>query len=336
MIGTTIDGNPPTAPAARRASTRRWVISGALVACGLLAVVGIAVARHATSSTTKPSPFAAALGLTSHGPATPHKSQASIARKVALDLLDEFTPPTDATPARTNGLGPVAVPGTPDKVIRSKSWNVPGLAGDHANRFANNLPPGFTKAGFSGVGSSGGVSTVSVTVEPDPTNSNPQLAHLPEGITAQLQVAWTETSDGNSRLTASAVVTWIRLRTRTEKISVDVDRLDVTHTAGMNDGSVVTRSTITDGATIARVAALLDALPPAPAGGRSCPMDDGEQFTLVFSNTTPSTTLATATVDAQGCRTVTITIPGHGRHTYDTINSQAGQALFDLLPTLMH
>lgn len=70
-----------------------------------------------------------------------------------------------------------------------------------------------------------------------------------------------------------------------------------------------TSATITDQAEITRVAALINALPPAPTGVFNCPMDTGGGLTLDFESSS-GTIVEQAVMAATGCGGTTITIAG--------------------------
>lgn len=234
----------------------------------------------------------------------------------------------------THSSTPPSVPSTPNLVTRAQSWIVPGDANTVVNDLGSHPPTGFEGSGIGRETGIAGQTTYNVSFAPTAASSSPLLANMPEGIDGTLQVAAQDAANGKVRLTAYAVVTWRRLRTPAENVSIDVDRLVITHTAGLNGESGVTRTTITDQGPIAHVAKLLDALPPVQPGTRMCPMDDGELYTLAFHRAGRTDAVASATVAATGCRTVTISIPGETAHSYDT-TGWAGNELEAVLPTLM-
>jgi hypothetical protein len=68
-------------------------------------------------------------------------------------------------------------------------------------------------------------------------------------------------------------------------------------------------ATITDPATLRRIASLLDSLPVFPRGALSCPMDTGQGLKLTFGGA-GGRTLAVVVADQTGCSTVSITAGG--------------------------
>lgn len=63
--------------------------------------------------------------------------------------------------------------------------------------------------------------------------------------------------------------------------------------------------TITDPATVARLQADIDRLPPFPSGVLSCPIDFDTSYTLIFS--IPDQPVLTAVISVKGCKRVTLT-----------------------------
>jgi hypothetical protein len=98
-------------------------------------------------------------------------------------------------------------------------------------------------------------------------------------------------------------------------------------------------ATFTDPAEIAQVLAIINALPPAPTGVVSCPMDVGSGLRLDFEST-DGTLVEQATMAASGCGGTTITINGEqqpakasGRDTIQRIQRILGTS-WQLAPVL--
>ena len=88
--------------------------------------------------------------------------------------------------------------------------------------------------------------------------------------------------------------------------------------------------TITNQATVGKLAALIDGLPLFPSGTYNCPMDDGSSLMLTFSAGRGGPALATATVALSGCQGVDLTTSGKqqpGLGTPDGGRPDAAQAL---------
>ncbi|HWG27187.1 hypothetical protein [Actinospica sp.] len=98
-------------------------------------------------------------------------------------------------------------------------------------------------------------------------------------------------------------------------------------------------ATITGHAKIARVAAIINALPPAPTGAFSCPADFGGGLELDFEST-GGAVLEQVSMDASGCGGTSVTINGarqpersSSRDTIQQIQGILGTN-WQLLPTL--
>lgn len=82
-------------------------------------------------------------------------------------------------------------------------------------------------------------------------------------------------------------------------------------------GPGATTRVVTDRTKIARVAAIVNALPLHPPGVYlPCPMDNGSGIGLTFQ-AADGTTLATVTLDTSGCHTVAVTVGGRDQPQLD-------------------
>lgn len=325
------------ATAVERARTRRvqrrLVLIGTGVVCLVIVAGAFVIVRGRGGDA--PTEFASSVGLVSGSISKSIDPHETAARKAAPALLDAFRPPEGAQPTKASAGRPPFASTTPDVVVERRAWIVPGNAATLAADLQAHPPSGFILAGGGNSGRSSVPTTYEVSLAPTVGISDPLLAHLPEGVDATLQFEIVDDGHGAVKLSAYAVVTWVRSRASEEKVTIDVDRLVIVHTPDMNAGASPTTTTVTDRATIARVAALLDDLPPLPRGATySCPMDDGESYRLIFQRAPGTIQAAQAEVPASGCRFVTITIPGRGAYTYNGALAGSGDELQSLLARL--
>jgi hypothetical protein len=68
--------------------------------------------------------------------------------------------------------------------------------------------------------------------------------------------------------------------------------------------------TVTEPAEVRELVALVNGLPPFPAGTYNCPFDGGAQLVLTFRTGPGSPAIAVATVALEGCEGVDLTIRG--------------------------
>lgn len=85
--------------------------------------------------------------------------------------------------------------------------------------------------------------------------------------------------------------------------------------------------TITSAATVQRLAALVNGLPPYPAGLRSCPAAFGRSVQLEFAGARGGPALAVVTVPSSGCESVHVTVDGKLQPGLDGSKGAAGKAL---------
>lgn len=312
---------------------RRVVTLGTAVVCLAIVVAAFVIVRGRGGDA--PTEFASSVGLVSGSISKSIDPHETAARSAAPLLLDAYRPPMGAQPTTAPGGRPPVASTTPDVVVERRAWIVPGDAATLAADLQAHPPSGFILAGGGKSGRSSVPTVYEVSLAPTAGIDDPLLAHLPDGVDATLQFTIVDDGHGAVKLSAYAVVTWIRSRTPSENVTIDVDRLVIVHTPDMNAGASPTTTTVTDRATIARVAALLNDLRPLPRGAAySCPMDDGESYRLTFQRTPGDTEVAQAEVPASGCLFVTITIPGRGGNTYNGAQAGSGAELQSLLKSL--
>jgi hypothetical protein len=75
--------------------------------------------------------------------------------------------------------------------------------------------------------------------------------------------------------------------------------------------------TLTDPATVAKIAAVIDSLSPVPPGTYSCPSDNGAAMQLTFRTSPGGPVLASVTAGYQGCQFARVTIGGPTQSALD-------------------
>lgn len=319
-----------------RRPKRNRVAAGA-VALAIAAVIGIVfVARNSASN---PTTVADALGL--HGPRTakstsgvdPHEASA---RAEAKKLLEAFVPPQGASP--TSNAAPLdaqQMPPSSSNVIElSRSWLVPGDAAALAAQLTAAPPPEMQVIGA-------GNSAVDASDKSAPPPSHGFVlapsgapmsgfdAVLAPGIKGSLQLSMVDLGDGNVLLRADAVTRWTRSRSAAEQLPTGPQRLAIAHDMGMNADNTIHRRVVSDKEMISQVASLLDGLEPGSSRGVFCAWGDGAHFDLTFAARLGGSPVASAVVNANGCREATITINGR-----TTTHYPGSEALIALLKRL--
>jgi hypothetical protein len=134
--------------------------------------------------------------------------------------------------------------------------------------------------------------------------------HEPAVIGAEeLIVEEIQNGAGQTYTRVDSVVTWRTPRPPAERVPAGAKV--VTITAEPMDGTAVPQgspATITDPATVARIASLIDGL---YRGGQPCaPLPMPDRIELTFRATQGGPPLATADADFRGCRQVRFSVPG--------------------------
>jgi hypothetical protein len=110
---------------------------------------------------------------------------------------------------------------------------------------------------------------------------------------------------------AALAAVWLPAHATGGRIPAGVTAVTLSLRPGMNaHAKPPAPVTVTGQATVGKLVALVDGLPPFPAGHYSCPMDDGSGLMLTFSAGPAGKVLAVATVALAGCEGVDLTIGG--------------------------
>ena len=126
-------------------------------------------------------------------------------------------------------------------------------------------------------------------------------------------------SDGadSAAMRVDSEVTWLPPKRPTEQIPAAVKVVTIMAVPGTDlrtgrPGNRVHPVMVTDPATVARIAAVIDGLPlmPPPGTFASCPYDTGQVVGLTFRATEGGPVLAQVTSEMTGCTKVSVVIHG--------------------------
>jgi hypothetical protein len=285
----------------------------ALAALALSAAVAVALSGCGTATATDPA--SARIGSTGV-PLTSAKSSAPAARtpnqRAVADadaILASFAVPTGAQPLSAaptveDGVlkSPAQTPRTPDLVDKAEWWIAPGAPQSVLAWEASHLPHRFSAAG-TGTGSGPGFTTWT------------QIASLPDipAVLDSRELVITAVQDGDkTAIRVDAQVTWQPARPASEKVPAAAMAVTVSMDLGLNQGGRKPPKpvTITDPATVRKLAALINGLALFPPGTFNCPADFGGSLVLTFLAGPGTPSLAVATADLSGCGGVGLTIGG--------------------------
>jgi hypothetical protein len=299
----------------------------AVVFCATAAAAGaVAVTASADGATAARGVTVARGGTAARGSESPKQ----IAEADAASMLAAFRPPPGAQrsgPIDGSKLSVAPAGSTsPDFVTRTAWWRVSGPMDAALNWVRAHPPAGFT---FGGSGSASGPSGVTVrfdefTLPPVPT------------VIQQRALYVSVASDGTAgtAMRVDSQVNWLPAKSPAERIPAQARVVTITAIPGAGPGSgsgsvmapgggtatgagagqVLSSPprpvTVTDPATVAKIAAVVDGLPLMPPGVFSCPFSNGEGLKLTFRATESGPVLAQVISQNNGCGTVTLTIGG--------------------------
>jgi hypothetical protein len=119
---------------------------------------------------------------------------------------------------------------------------------------------------------------------------------------------------GSTGLRADAQVVWVKPRPASEQIPPGAHLLRVSVGTAIPANKPKQRPfTVTSPKILHRILALLNALPAAQPGARSCPIDFGIRVRLAFYVRRRMAPLAVAVIDPGGCGGVGLTIGGRSQ-----------------------
>ncbi len=254
----------------------------------LIAILVMAIAAAAGASlATAPSP---ALARQWHDPHLPPSTAAAdpneaaaVAEGQRLSGLVDPAPgwtPVSAPPALSLAA-PAAVEATPDIVDLYRLWRTSGTSTEVQAWVSAHPPAGSTWAG------SGSSNRYGRLLETDRTYAYPPVARHFQS--RQLLVALGPLARGGTGIRIDAQVVWFPSRPAAEVVPPGVTRATATvytrdHLSGSAE-TVLGAATFVDPSVVRLLAHIVDSLPLAVPGARSCPSDNGTapQLDVVFS-----------------------------------------------------
>jgi hypothetical protein len=232
------------------------------------------------------------------------------ARSDATRLLAAVELPAGAMRSSTEPAGggrwlaaPASYPATPNLVDNHKWWIVPGSAGAVLAYLNSHAPAGSKLTGTS-ISNGPNIPTVQ-SVEFDwPARPNVLSQRA-------LVIEVTDLSNDTAGVRADAEEVWVTPRAMTDRIPADVSTLTVTLTrfGSLKQGPYDFRSA----RKVAAVRRIINGLPAAQPGTRSCPGDLGFDIALRFYDAR-SNEVATTDIDTSGCGGATLTLGGRRQH----------------------
>jgi hypothetical protein len=237
------------------------------------------------------------------------------ARANAAALLGEVSLPAGATesssePAGDEGLlahAGAGGPDTPNVVEAHAWWTVPGSLSVVMAYVRGHAPSGsaLVSSGGGGGGGGGGGSTTFESV----TFAWPAVAGVLS--TRWLVLTAMQLPHGSTALRADAEVVWVTPRAPSERIPMGARRLSVSVTSELKGNLAPQRPfSVASAKRIEGIVGLLNALPAAQPGVRSCSADPGIRVRLAFYPKSTASPLAVARIDPYGCGGVQLTIGG--------------------------
>jgi hypothetical protein len=244
------------------------------------------------------------------GSSTAPESEAA-AQSQATALLGELPLPAAAisSPSEPSGDGGFLAdpgegpPATPNAVDDHAWWIVPGSPAELRGYIDAYLSPGSATVDW------GSFTTYGVTDYESAMLSDLQLAGTAGAGELALKVV--QLPDGSTGLRADAEVVWITPRPASEVIPAGTHRLWLRVDSSIPGNQPRQRPLlVVSGRRINAIVALLNALPAAQPGLRSCPADFGISVRLSLYASRDVAPMAVAEIDPWGCGGVGLTILG--------------------------
>jgi hypothetical protein len=275
----------------------------AAAACAAVAIAGCGT-THAPSGGAAAASASGSASPSAPASATPRGRAAAD----AASILASFVPPPGAArltaePAADGGAlsRPAAMPRLSDLVDDVSWWRVPGSPQTVLAWEKTHLPQRFTLAGSGTAGS-------------PPTMWSQQYT-LPSvaGVLTQRGLAMETVSagGGQSVVRVDAQVAWLPAKPVSERIPSGVKVVTISAISGPIVGAKVPAPvTITNAATVQRIASLVNGLPIFPPGVYSCPADLGRAVQMTFRATAAGPPVAVVTAGLASCQGVGFTVGG--------------------------
>ncbi len=202
--------------------------------------------------------------------------------------------------------GPGLAPATPNLVNDHDWWTVPGPRADVLGYVEAHRPAGTSE-------SLCGPSTTNGVIESECAYfAWPQV---PGTLTMRwLVVEVVQLPDGATGLRADAEVVWVTPRPASETVPAGARLLHISVSSSIRANQPRQRPlTVTSATKIAKVTALINALPAGQPGSFACPVNFGVNVRLAFYRRRGGPPLAVANDDPGGCGDVRLTIDGSGQ-----------------------
>ena len=276
---------------------------------GLLSAVACAavVLSGCGSQPSGPQPGGARTGTASPrstGPASPRQRAVADAARIMASF--PWPPGAVRTGPAASLTQSGARPVTPDLASVTRWWRVPGRPQEVLAWIRAHLPPGFTLAG-TGVGTRSGSG-------PGWWTRVFALPAVPDVLTQRELVVLAVRSGSQTAIRVDAQVVWLPARPVAERVPPAARVLTVTPVFGFNPAPRAERLdrafTVTDPATVARIAAVVNGLTRFPGGAFSCPAESGGQMRLTFFTRPGGPVVARLTAEYGGCGVVSVRIDG--------------------------
>jgi hypothetical protein len=232
------------------------------------------------------------------GPASPRQRAVADAARIMASFP---RPPGAVRTGPTASLTqPGARPATPDLASVTRWWRVPGRPQKVLPWIHAHLPPGFAQSG-TGTGSGSWTGMYA-------------LPAVPDVLTQRELVVLAVRSGSQTVIRVDAQVVWLPARPVAERVPPAARVLTVTPVFGLNPDPRAERLdrafTVTDPATVARIAAVVNGLTRFPDGAFSCPAESGAQMRLTFFTRPGGPVVARLTAQYGGCGIVSVRIGG--------------------------
>jgi hypothetical protein len=285
--------------------------------CALALVVLLCGGSASAAGGTGVGPASPAAGLSASSSGAPESKSA--AQALAVALLGELPLPAGATasssePSGDRGL--LAGPGegpplTPDVVDDHAWWIVPGSPAEVRAYIDAHLSFRSANDDWS-ASTSGGVTHLEFAAL-----SQLQLSGAPGA--GELVVSVVSLPDGSTGLRADAQVVWLTPRPASEVIPAGARLLWINVISEIEGNQPRQRPLrIVSTKRIDAIVALLNALPAAQPGLRSCPIDLGIRVRLRFYARRGAAPLAVAQIDPGGCGGVELALDGTAQPQLET------------------
>lgn len=241
-----------------------------------------------------------------------------VAQRVARTLIERAVLPVGAVRARGRPAGPLRVPSawpaTPNLVDRHRRWLVP-FSMDATAAFLQAHPPRGLQLIGRGYGSQNGHVT-SRAVTDAVASPRPELSSI------ELVFTVAPRSHGRSEVRVDAQAVWQPTRPASERVPAGMHAVTITRSTDTPPRRA-RRRVVTTPARVTRLARIINRLPVAVPGTRSCPAG-GVTYRLVFAASPGARPRLIATED--GCSLVAVRVDGRRQPALQDSDGRLAQA----------